>query len=319
MKRWLAWLVAVSAALAPAAHAQTSKWPERPVRLVVPFTPGGTTDRIARLFGAHLAKELGQQFIVDNRPGASGTIGSEIVARAQPDGYTLAVVPSSYAINGALFKLPYDPVTGIEPIGMIVTGPLFLTVNRSLPAASLKEFVALARAKPGALRYGSTGPGTNLHLAGALFEQMTGIQMLHIPYKGQGLAVAELISGEIQLMFSGAGTMMPHIKAGKLRALAVTTEQRSPVMPELPAISEMLPGYSADFWTAVWAPKGTSKDIVTRLNREIGRFLDPDMRTKLLADGIQPAHSTPQGLAQIVARELATWSKVIKAGNISEP
>lgn len=317
MKRLLSCLVAVSAALTmTTAHAQPAQWPAKPVRLVVPFTPGGTTDRIARLFGAHLSKALGQQFIVDNRPGASGTIGSEIVARAAPDGYTLAVVPSSYAINGALYKLPYHPVTGIEPIGMIVTGALILTVHPSVPAKSLKEFVALLRAKPGQVRYGSTGPGTNLHLAGALLEQMTGTRMLHVPYKGQGPAITDLLSGEIHLMFSGA-SMIPHIKAGRLRGLAVTTEKRSPVLPELPAISEMLPGYSADFWTAMWAPKGTPKEIVSRINQEIARFLDqPDLRAKLLAEGIQPAHTTPEGLARIIARELATWAKVIEAGNI---
>jgi tripartite-type tricarboxylate transporter receptor subunit TctC len=316
MKRRLFLAALAAAALAQGAHAQTAGWPAKTVRLVVPFTPGGTTDRMARLFGAHLSKELGQQFIVDNRPGASGTLGSEIVARAAPDGYTLAVVPSSFAINGALYKLPYHPVTGIEPIGMIVTGALIMTVHPSVPAKSLKEFVALARARPGEIRYGSTGAGTNLHLAGALFEQMTKTRMLHVPYKGQAPAIADLLSGEIQLMYSGA-SMLPHIKAGRLRGLAVTTEKRSPVLPDLPAIAEMLPGYQADFWTAMFAPKGTPKEIVMRINQEIGRFLDqPGMKEKLLAEGIQPAHTTPEGLAGIIARELATWAKVIKAANI---
>lgn len=316
MKRWLAWAALAAVVLAPAAHAQPAGWPARPVRLVVPFTPGGTTDRIARLYAAHLSKELGQQFIVDNRAGASGTIGSELIARAQPDGYTLGVVPSSFAINAVLYKLPYHPVTGIAPVGMIVTGPLILTVHPSLPAAGLKEFIALARAKPGYLRYGSTGAGTNLHLAGALFEQMGGVRMLHIPYKGQGPAVLDLMAGEIHLMFSGAGTMMPHIKVGKLRGLAQTMEKRSPLLPDLPAVAEFFPGYSADFWTAVLAPKGTPREIVARLNREIGTFLGGDMRQKLMADGIQPAHTSPEQLARIIEREIATWAKVVKAANI---
>ena len=314
-RRWPAWAMLAALAIAPVAHAQ-APWPSKPVRLIVPFTPGGTTDRMARVFGQYLAKVMGQQFIVDNRPGASGTIGSEMIARAAPDGYTLGVVPSSFAINGALYKLPYDPVTGVEPIGMMVTGALIMTAHPSVPAKNLKEFVALARSKPGEIRYGSTGAGTNLHLAGALFEQMTRTKMLHVPYKGQGPAITDLLSGEIHLMYSGA-SLLPHIKAGRLRGLAVTTEKRSPVLPELPAIAEMLPGYRADFWTAMLAPKGTSKEIVSRINQEIVRFLDqPGEREKLLAEGIEPAHTSPEGLAQIIAREIVTWSKVIKSANI---
>lgn len=316
MKPLIASLLLSLAALVPAAHAQTGQWPTKPVRMVVPFTPGGTTDRIARLFAARLTKEFGQQFIVDNRPGASGTIGSEIVARAAPDGYTLAVVPSSFAINGVLYRLPYHPVTGIEPIGMIVTGPLLLTVHVSVPAKSLPEFIEYARANPGKIRYGSTGAGTNIHLAGALFEQMTGSRLVHIPYKGQGPAVIDLLSGEIQLMFSGPGTMLPHIKAGRLRALAVTTAERSPALPDLPAIAELLPGYSADFWTAMWAPKGTPKAIIQRINREIPKFLEqPDIR-KLAVDGIAPAYTTPEGLGKIIAREMAVWSKVVRQAGL---
>jgi tripartite-type tricarboxylate transporter receptor subunit TctC len=316
MKRVLACIALAVAMLAQTAYAQTPGWPARPVRIIVPFTPGGTTDRIARLYAAHLSKTLGQQFIVDNRAGASGTIGSELIARAQPDGHTLGIVPSSFAINAVLYKLPYHPVTGIAPVGMIVNGSLILTVHPSVPAAGLKEFVALARAKPDYLRYGSTGAGTNLHLAGALFEQMGKLRMVHVPYKGQGPAVLDLVAGEIHLMFSGAGTMMPHIKAGKLRGLAQTMERRSTLLPDLPAVAEMFPGYSADFWTAVLAPRGTPREIVARLNQEIGRFLSPDMRARLSSDGIQPAHTTPEELGRIIEREIATWGKVVKAANI---
>lgn len=302
------------------AHAQpapaASPWPVKPVRIIVPFTPGGTTDRIARLFAARLSKELGQQFIVDNRAGASGMIGSELVVRANPDGYTLAVVPSSFAINAAVFKLSYDPVDGIQPVGMIVTGPLLLTVNASVPARTLKEFIALARSTPGALRYGSTGAATNIHLAGALFEQLAGVSMLHVPYKGQAPAIVDLLAGQIQLMFSGPSTMLPHIQAGKLRALAVTTASRSPELPELPAVSELLPGYVSDFWTAMYAPRGTPKAIVQRLNEEIAAFLDQPEIRKLQADGIHAAYSTPEGLSQIIARELATWNKVVRQAGI---
>jgi tripartite-type tricarboxylate transporter receptor subunit TctC len=316
MKRVPACIALAVAMLAQTAYAQTTGWPMRPVRIIVPFTPGGTTDRIARLYAAHLSKALGQQVIVDNRAGASGTIGSELIARAQPDGHTLGIVPSSFAINAVLYKLPYHPVTGIAPVGMIVNGSLILTVHPSVPAAGLKEFVALARARPDYLRYGSTGAGTNLHLAGALFEQMGKLRMVHVPYKGQGPAVLDLVAGEIHLMFSGAGTMMPHIKAGKLRGLAQTMEKRSTLLPDLPAVAEMFPGYSADFWTAVLAPRGTPREIVARLNQEIGRFLSPDMRARLSSDGIQPAHTTPEELGRIIEREIATWGKVVKAANI---
>jgi tripartite-type tricarboxylate transporter receptor subunit TctC len=316
MKRWLACTALAAVMIPQVAYAQTTGWPTRPVRIIVPFTPGGTTDRIARLYAAHLSKALGQQFIVDNRAGASGTIGSELIARAQPDGHTLGIVPSSFAINAVLYKLPYHPVTGIAPVGMIVNGSLLLTVHPSVPAAGLKEFVALARARPDTLRYGSTGAGTNLHLAGALFEQMGKLRMVHVPYKGQGPAVLDLVAGEIHLMFSGAGTMMPHIKAGKLRALAQTMEKRSTLLPDIPAVAEMFPGYSADFWTAVLAPKGTPREIVARLNQEIGRFLSPDMRARLSSDGIQPAHTTPEELGRVIAREIATWAKVVRTANI---
>ncbi len=291
-------------------------WPVKPVRIIVPFTPGGTTDRIARLFAARLSKELGQQFIVDNRAGASGMIGSELVVRANPDGYTLAVIPSSFAINAAVYKLSYDPVEGIEPVGMIVTGPLLLTINASVPAKTLQELIALGRANPGSLRYGSTGTATNIHLAGALFEQMAGVPMLHVPYKGQAPAIVDLLAGQIQLMFSGPSTMLPHIQAGKLRALAVTTATRSPELPDLPAVAELLPGYVSDFWTAMYAPKGTPKAIVQRLNAEIVAFLDqPDIR-RLQSDGIHAAWSTPEGLARIIAREQATWTKVVRQAGI---
>jgi tripartite-type tricarboxylate transporter receptor subunit TctC len=297
-------------------QAQQAQWPAKPVRIVVPSTPGGTPDQIARLFGARLSNELGQQFLVDNRPGASGMIGAEIVARANPDGYTLAVVPSSFAINAALYKVSYDPVTGIEPIGMIVNGPLLLTVNVSVQAKNLDEFIALIRSKPGSFRYGSTGAGTNIHLAGALFEQMTGAQMLHVPYKGQGPAIIDLLGGQIQVVFASMPVTAAHVSSGKLRALAVTTANRSPVLPDLPAISEVLPGYNADFWTAMWAPKGTPRVIVQRLNQEIVAFLNQPEFKKLQAAGMQPAHSTPERLAQIIERERAMWTRVVKKAGI---
>jgi tripartite-type tricarboxylate transporter receptor subunit TctC len=269
------------------------------------------------MLAARFTAEFGQQFVIDNRPGASGMIGAEIVARASPDGHTVAVVPATFAINAVLYKLPYDPVTGIAPISRIIAGPLVLTVQPSVRAVTLKEFVELARAKPGALTFGSSGAGSNLHLAGELFKQMAKVQMVHVPYKGEGPALVDLLGGQIQLMFPGAGTVLPHIKAGKLRALAVTSEQRSPALPDLPAINEMFSGYAAGFWNGMWAPAGTPRDVVLKLNQAIARFLkQPDAQEWLRSEGGEPAHSTPEEFARVIASEIATWSKVVKAGNI---
>ncbi len=317
MKRRHALLLLALAAALPVAHAQTGTWPEKSVRIVVPVPPGGGTDTVARMLAARLSAEFGQQFIVDNRAGAAGIIGAEIVARAKPDGYTLAVVPTSFAINAALHKLPYDPINGIAPIAMIGAGPLILTVHPSVKAANLKEFIELARAKPGALTFGSSGAGTTMHLVAELFRQMTKTDMLHVPYKGQATAIIDLLGGQIQLVFATTITVIPHIKAGKLRGIAVTSEQRWPAMPDLPAISELLPGYSAGSWYGMWAPAGTPKEIVSRLNQALARFLkQPDVQERLRTDGLEPAHSTPEEFARVIAWEIATWSKVVKAGNI---
>ncbi len=316
MKRRHALLLLALAAALPAAQAQTGKWPEKPVRIVVPTGAGTGTDRIARMLAARLSAEFGQQFIVDNRAGASGMIGAEIVVRAIPDGYTLAVASPTFAINAALYKLPYDPIKGIAPIAIIGTGPLILAVHPSVKATNLKEFIELARAKPGALTFGSSGTGSDLHLAAALFQQMTKTDMVHVPYKGQAAAIVDLLGGQIQLIF-GTGLLRPHIMAGKLRGIAVTSEQRWPVMPDLPAISELLPGYSAGVWFGMWAPVGTPKEIVSRLNQALARFLkQPDVQGGLRTDGVEPAHSTPEEYARVIAREIARWSKVVKAGNI---
>ena len=309
-------LLAFAAAITPA-HAQTEIWPTKTVRIVVPFTPGGNTDRVARMLAARLTTEFGQQFVVDNRAGAGGRIGSEIVARANPDGHTLAVVPSSFAISAALYRLPYDPVKGIAPISMIVTGPLVMAANQTVKASSLKEFIALLRSDPAAIKYGSTGAGTNFHLAGELFQQMTQTEMIHVPYKGQAAATIDLLSGQIQLMYSGVGTMRPHIKAGKLRGIAVTTSRRSAALPDLPAVSELLPGYLADAWSGMWAPAGTPKEIVSRLNQAIADFLkQPEVQESFRIEGAEAAHTTPEEFARVIAGEIATWSRVVKVGNI---
>ena len=316
MKGGLVLLLALAAAL-PAAQARAAKWPEKPVRVVVPFPAGGSTDIVARVLAARLAEEFGQQFVVDNRGGAGGSIGAEIAARANPDGYTIIVLASSYATAAALYKLPYDPVKGIAPISMINTGPLILSVNASMKAANLKEFIEMLRAKPGALNFGSPGTGSAPHLAAALFQQMSGTTMTHIPYKGDAPAMADLLAGQIHAMLLSGPALLPQVKAGRMRALAVTTEQRWPSLPDLPAISELVPGYYHNAWNGMWAPAGTPREIILRLNQALARILKlPEVEERLRADGREPAHTTPEEYGRIIARDIAKWSKVVKAGNI---
>jgi len=287
------------------------------VRVIVPFPAGGSTDIVARLLAAPLSEEFGQQFIVDNRGGAGGTIGAEIAARANPDGYTIIVVASSYVTAAALYKLPYDPVKGIAPISMINTGALMLAVHASMKVANLKEFIELVRAKPGTLNFGSPGTGSAPHLAAVLFQQMTGTNMVHVPYKGDAPAIADLLAGQIHVMLLSGPALFPQIKAGRLRALAVITEQRSPAMPDLPAVSELVPGYSQTAWNGMWAPAGTPREIISRLNRALGRILkQPEVQERLRAVGREPAHTTPEEFGRVIARDVAKWSKVVKAANI---
>jgi len=315
-------LVTVGAMLlalgAPTGWAQAEKWPTKPVRMIVPLAPGGGTDIIARRFAAQLTAEIGQQFIVDNRSGAGGTIGAEIAARANPDGYTIVTVPASYAANAALYKLPYDPVKGIAPISLMTTGPLILTVHPSVPANSLNEFIALARARPGTINFGSSGNGSFSHLTAELFRQLSKTNLVHVPYKSAGPALVDLLGGQIQMFFGSGPSTGGHIRAGRLRGLAVTTAKRSAALPDLPAIGEILPGYESDFWFGMWAPAGTPKAVVSTLNHAIGRILkQPDVLERLRTDSLEAVGSTPEAFARTIARDIATWKKVVKAGNVT--
>lgn len=315
-------LLACVAALAlgtagPTVHAQANKWPDKTVRVIVPLAPGGGTDIVARMFASKLTAEFGQNFIVDNRSGAGGIIGAEIGARASPDGYTLVTVPASYAANAALYKLPYDPVRGIAPVMLMTTGPLILTVHPSVAAATLKDFIALVQARPNTISFGSSGTGTFSHLTAELFRQMSKTQMVHVPYKSAGPALVDLLGGQIQMFFGSGPSSGAHIRAGRLRALGVTTEKRMAVLPDLPSIGEVLPGYASDFWFGMWAPAGTPKEIVMRLNLAIGRILkQPDVLDRLRTDVSEGVGSTPEEFARIIARDIGTWSRVVKAGNI---
>ena len=317
MKRSCGLLLLALLAALPPAHAQSGKWPERPVRVIVPFPPGGSPDVVARLLTPRLSEEFGQQFVVDNRAGAGGTIGAELGVRANPDGYTVTLVPSSYAASAALQNLPYDPVKSIAPIAMIAAGPSILVAHPSVKATNLKEFIELARAKPGSLNFGSSGIGSTPHLAVELLRQMTKTSMVHVPYKGAGPAVADVMGGQIQFMIASGPALLPHVKSGRLRAFGVTTAQRSAVMPDVPAIAEFVPGYAVSGWNGMWAPAGTPREIVARLNQALARILkQPEIQEKLRADSREPAHSTPEEFTGVIARDIATWSRVVKSGNI---
>jgi len=307
-------LLAVAAAL-PVAHAQ--EWPARPVRIVVAFPPGGFTDVIARMFSVRLSEESGQPFIVDNRPGAGGTIGTEFVVNSKPDGYTTILLPSSFSTNAALYKPPYDPINGIAAVSLIATMPYVLVVHPTVKANNLKELIELARAKPGTLNYGSAGVGTDLHLALELFRQLSGTDMVHVAYKGIAPALNDLLGGTIHLMFSTPLSVAPHLRAGKLRAIAVSSEQRSSATPDLPSIGELVPGYAPKFWFGMGATTGTPKETILKLNQALGRILEqPGVQERLRAGGVDPTHSTPEEFSRIIAQDVAMWSKVIKTGNI---
>lgn len=303
--------------VAPAPAAAGASWPTKPVRLIVPFSPGGGTDALARIIGQKLSATFGQQFIVDNRPGAGGTLGAEIAARATPDGHTIIIVSASYGANPALYKLPYDPVKGIAPISLIAVGPLIAVVHPSVKATNLQELIALARSKPDSINYGSTGVGSLAHLVGALLTQMTDTRMVHVPYKGAGPGLVDLVAGNIQLGFYTAVAVVPHMKSGRLRALGVTTEKRVDALPGVPAIGEVVPGYAAEHWYGMWAPHGTPNEIINRLNQELGRILQTaELRDRITGDGFSPAHTTPAEFGDRIARDAARWQEVVKRGNI---
>jgi tripartite-type tricarboxylate transporter receptor subunit TctC len=310
-------LLLVLAAMLPVAQGQTTKWPNKPVRTIVPMVPGGNSDIIARLIAARLSEQFGQQFVVDNRAGAGGSIGAAMVTRATPDGYTLIIMSSSYAANAALYKPPYDPIKDITPIGIINMVPFIVAVNPSVKAANFKEFIDLVRARPRTLNFGSPGTGSTPHLAGTLLQQMARIEMVHIPYKGDGPALTDLIAGQIQLQFATGVVFMPHITSGKIRALAVTTEQRSPANPDLPAISEVVPGYAVSGWTGMWGPAGLPKEIVSRIDQALGRVVKlPEVQERLRIGGAIPAHTSPDEFARFIERDITKWTNVVKTANI---
>jgi tripartite-type tricarboxylate transporter receptor subunit TctC len=306
--------MAFAGSLAPDANAQP--YPARPIRVIVPFSPGGAADVPGRILTQRMTEVLGQQVVVDNRPGAGSSIGAEAAARAAPDGYTLFMISNTHFVTAALHKkLAYDPLTDYAPISQVTSAPNVLVVHPSLPARSVKELVALAKAKPGQIDYASSGQGSTQHLTGALFCAMTGIQMTHIPYRGSGPVTADLLGGQVMVAFPGIAGMLPHIKSGRLRALGVSGSKRSAELPDVPTIAEAgVKGYEMVAWFGLAAPRGLPRDIQTKLHAETLRVVkSPDIQKSLAAVGQEVAwQETPERFFEFLKIESVKWAKVVK-------
>ena len=295
--------------------ALAQSYPSKPIRLVLPYPPGGGTDVIARPLAQKLTEQLGQQVIVDNRGGAGGNIGMEFVAKSPADGYTLLfALTAQYAVNPSLYpKLPYDPVRDYAPISLLANAPYLLVVHPALPAKSVAELVALVKARPGQLSYSSSGNGSGAHLAGEMLRSLARVEIVHVPYKGAGPAMPDLIAGQVQLSFITYTAAGPHIKTGRLRALGVTTAKRSPTLPDLPAIGETVAGYDSAVWYGFAAPAGTPLEIVSKLNAEVLRVLAaPDFRSRITLEAVSPIGSTPEEFGSFMKSEIVRWAKVVK-------
>lgn len=311
-------LIAAALASAVAPGAWSQGYPSKPIRLLIPFAPGGGTDILARLIGPQITETFGQPIVIENRPGGGGTVGAGIAARAEPDGYTLIVVSGSYGANGALYDLPYDPVTGIQPIILIGVTPLVVTMNPAVPIKSVKELITYAKANPGKLNYGSAGTGGLGNLAGELFKLEAKVQMTHVPYKGTGPVMTALLSGEVQTSFSSMVPSIPHVKAGRLRAIAVTTPKRSRALPEVPTVGETVPGYDVTHWYGIWGPKGLPRKIVVRWNQEVGKVLRTDAMQKWLAkEGLEAAGGPPEEFRDRLKSDIEKWKWVVREAKIS--
>jgi tripartite-type tricarboxylate transporter receptor subunit TctC len=310
-------LLWAAAALSALAQAPAAPYPSRPVKLVIPFPPGGPLDIIGRAIAQKLTESWGQSVVVDNRPGAGGNIGADIVAKSAPDGYTILMgALSTHAVNPTLYaKMPYDAVRDFAPITLVAVTPNVLVVNASLPVATAKEFIAYAKANSGKLAFGSGSNGSAGHLAGELFKVETGTDITHVPYKGGAPATQALLAGDTQFMFDNLANAMPQVKAGKLRALAVTTAQRSKLAPDLPTMAEAgLPGFDISTWFGLLAPAGTPKDVIAKWNADVAKILNsPEMRERLTAQGADPAPTTPEQFAAFIQSEIAKYARIVRA------
>jgi tripartite-type tricarboxylate transporter receptor subunit TctC len=310
------WLVALLA-MVSIAHAQES-YPSKPVRFILPFPPGGPTDILGRLISERLAAQLGQPVVTENRGGAGGNVGAEAAAKSAPDGYTIVLVAPSLAISPTLYaKLNYDPVKDLAPISLVATVPNVVVTQVAHPA-TLREFIAAAKAKPGEMNFGSGGSGTSNHLAGELFNILAGTKLTHVPYKGVNLAMQDVIAGRIDLVVIGVPAAAPHVKSGKLRALAVLAPQRLPALPEVPTVAEAgLPGFEVTTWYGILAPAGTPRPIIARLNAELAKAMhSPEMKERLAGIGTDPVTNTPEEFAAYIQAEIAKWGDVIRKANL---
>ena len=312
-----AWFAA-SAAAQPAGK-PGGVYPSRPIRLIVPFAPGGSNDIMARLVGQKFSEALGQQVVIDNRAGGSGIIGTDLAAKAAPDGYTMLMMSLTFAVNPSLFrKLPYDTEKDLAPVTLVASAPLMLVIHPSIPAKSVPEFLAYAKAHPGKLNFGSGGPGTTPHLAGEMLKMMSGIAMTHVPYKGGGPALADLMGGQIQLMIENIPSTLPHAKAGRLRALAVTGSKRSPLVPDLPALHEAgLKGYEIVGWNGLFMPAGTQRNIIAYMHAQtVSALGQADVKQRLSTLGAEGVGSSPDEFRAFIKAEIAKWAKVVERAGL---
>ncbi|HKD24485.1 MAG TPA: tripartite tricarboxylate transporter substrate binding protein [Xanthobacteraceae bacterium] len=311
--------VAVAALGLAGITAQAQDYPTKPVKWVVPYPPGGTTDILARLIGQYLSEHLGQQFVIDNRPGAGNNIGTEVVVNSPPDGYTLLLVNPANGINVTLYKkLPFNFLRDIAPVAGITRVPNVMEVNPNFPAKTVAEFIAYGKAHPGKINMASSGNGTSVHLSGELFMAMTGIKMTHVPYRGSGPALTDLIAGTVDTMFDNMPSSIEFIKSGRLRALAVTTETRNEALPEVPVVADTVPGYEASAWFGIGAPKGTPANFIEKINKSVNDALaDPKMKMRLAELGGIPMGGTPADFGKVMASETAKWEKAVKFSGAS--
>lgn len=316
---FLSLLIAALGVCVDTAHAQTAaRYPSKSVRMIVPFPPGGSNDILGRFMGQKLTERLGQQVVIDNRPGADGIIGADITARSAPDGHTIAIISTSYAMNVATHKLPYDPIKSFTFISMIGTGANVLAVHPSVPAKNVKELIALAKSRPGQLRYASSGVGGFNHFGGELFKSMAGVDMIHVPYKGGGPAMIDVISGQVEVLFGTLIQTLPHIRSAKLRALGVGSQTRTLLLPETPTIVESgVAGYDGSIWWGFIGPAGMPPDALNRLHTEITTVLrDPESAKRLASEAAEPAIATPEEFSKLIASDIAKWIKVAKQAGI---
>jgi tripartite-type tricarboxylate transporter receptor subunit TctC len=317
-RQFLQLTVGAAALSAVARIARAQAYPTRPVRIIVGFAPGGATDIMARLMGQSLSERLGQQFVIENRPGAASNVGTEAVVNAAPDGYTLLVVTSVNAINATLYeKLNFNLIRDVAPVASTHREPFVMEANPSVPVKTVAEFIAHAKANPGKINMASAGIGSGNHISGELFKMMTGVNLVHVPYRGGGPALVDLLGGQVQVMFATMSSSIEYVRAGKLRALAVTTATRSPVLPDIPTVAEFVPGYESSFWTGVGAPRNTPADIVEKLNKEINVALaEPKMIARLADLGGTALPASPADFGKFIVDETEKWGKVVKFANI---